>query len=152
VHPVRRRCWSAAVAVAVILLDALPGSAYADAPGQRQVAQQAGNFQGDTLTSRVTVTTSGDTKSSSGTLTAKDTSWTPPPCWYEPYWTAKNFKTVMQAQWSISQNIAASTPRFGLASSPAPPPSPEIAAAQDRYQNGHPYKDFNAAEDGKGMW
>jgi len=58
----------------------------------------------------------------------------------------------MQAQWSIAQNVAASVPQFGSASPSAPPPSPAITAAQDRYQNGHPYKDFNVAEDGKGMW
>ena len=147
---IRRRFWPIAVAIAAVLLSALNGGAHADAPGQIETAKQ-GDVNGNTLTSRVTITTSGDTKSSSGTLAAENTDWTPPPCWYEPYWTAKNLKTVMQSQWSIVQSIAASTPRFGSAPT-APPLPPELMADQNYYQNGHPYKDFNVAEDGKGMW
>ena len=135
---VRRMRWSTVAVVAAVLLSALPGAAYADMPGQRETARQGGNFQGNTLTSRVTVTTSGNAKSSSGTLSAENSDWTPPPCWYEPFFSAKNFKTYMQSLWSMAHSVGGS--------------SASLAAVQNRYQNGQPYKDFNVAEDGKGMW
>ncbi|WP_369391142.1 hypothetical protein AB5J72_28490 [Streptomyces sp. CG1] len=64
--------------------------------------------------------------------------WKPPACWYEPYWKAKDFKTYVEAQWSIYQSVGGA---------PA-----GIADSKARYTGGHPYKDFNADKNDDGMW
>ncbi|MER5972636.1 hypothetical protein ABT112_23390 [Streptomyces sp. NPDC002055] len=61
--------------------------------------------------------------------------WTPPPCWYQPKWTAKQFKAYVEPIWE-----AGST-------------GYEWDAAQrKRYEGGEPYKDFNLDKQDEGFW
>jgi len=106
--------------------------------GSRQ-AKSTGKTSGPLLESKVSFQVEGATqKEDSGPLTSTSVDWNPPACWYEPYWKAKDFKTFMEAQWSIYES-AGGSPKG-------------IADDKARYKNGHPYKDFNARENGDGMW
>ncbi|MCF3125590.1 hypothetical protein IPZ68_38735 [Streptomyces arenae] len=66
------------------------------------------------------------------------TPWSPPPCWYEPYWRARDFKKFMEAQW--------------LMHSAAGGDDVALTADKERLSGGHPYKDFNVAKNADGMW
>lgn len=71
-----------------------------------------------------------------GAVTPAD-NWTPPACWHEPKWTPADFEKEFQKDWSIPH-------ASGVGDA--------YNAAQDHFKNGHPYKDFNKSETGKGMW
>ncbi|MGW3145810.1 MULTISPECIES: hypothetical protein [Streptomyces] len=72
--------------------------------------------------------------SSAGALTST-TSWTPPPCWYAPKYTPKQFQAYVEPIWAVDST--------GYQWD---------AEQRDRYVNGHPYKDFNKDKAGKGFW
>ncbi|MCT7352310.1 hypothetical protein N4P33_08990 [Streptomyces sp. 15-116A] len=104
-----------------------------------QQAKPSGGTSGPLLESRVEFRVDGQSKSDDGgPITSTSVDWDPPACWYEPYWKAEDFKTFMEAQWSIYESAGG---------------EPEgIADDKARYQKGHPYKDFNADKNDKGMW
>lgn len=104
-----------------------------------QTSKTSGTTSGPALESRVSFRVDGKTTSKGGgPITSASVDWEPPACWYEPYWEAKDFKTYMEAQWSIYQSVGG---------------APEgIQDVKSRYKDGHPYKDFNADKNGKGMW
>lgn len=124
------------------LLGACPAVAgdFGGSGAQESDTSTSSNSSGRTLESKVTFKVEGGESSykGSGALTSTSMDWTPPACWYEPYWKAKDFKTFMEAQWSIYTSAG------GAADG--------IAADKARYKGGNPYKDFNADKDDKGMW
>ncbi|MFI0719709.1 hypothetical protein [Streptomyces sp. NPDC021224] len=61
--------------------------------------------------------------------------WTPPACWYQPTYTPEELKKESEGVWSEQS------------------PSWEwISGQKDKYQDGHPYTDFNMDKSGKGYW
>lgn len=61
--------------------------------------------------------------------------WKPPPCWYEPYYTAAQFKAASEQVWSEQS------------------PSWEwISKQKNTYFDGHPYTNFNMAKADQGYW
>lgn len=61
--------------------------------------------------------------------------WTPPPCWYAPKYTPKQFKDTVEPIWEAEST--------GYQWD---------AEQRDRYVNGKPYKDFNLDKAGEGYW
>ncbi|GAB2876728.1 hypothetical protein GCM10027074_50990 [Streptomyces deserti] len=126
------------LAIACTLL--APTVAFAKDPGGSQFDVEGNNDKdgGQTLESRIVF--SGSTgeagaKKSGGFAPVGD--WSPPACWYEPKWTPAEFAKEFEKQWNI-------------------PHASGVGDAYNRsknyYINGHPYKDFNKSETGKGMW
>ncbi|MFJ2771284.1 hypothetical protein [Streptomyces sp. NPDC087300] len=105
-----------------------------------QETETSGESFGQELLSRVAFATEGAPSKArhTGSLTPTGVGWKAPACWYEPYWKAKDFKTFMEAKWSIHKS-AGGNPK-------------DLADVKARYKSGHPYKDFNAGKNGKGMW
>ncbi|MFE9763206.1 hypothetical protein ACFYPC_01520 [Streptomyces sp. NPDC005808] len=100
--------------------------------GSREV-KTGGDSSGPALESRVSFKVEGSAQSEgSGPLTSTSVDWEPPACWYEPYWKAKDFKTFMEAQWSIHESVG--------------------GAAEDIADDKARYKDFNADKNDEGMW
>ncbi len=106
---------------------------------QESETSTSGDASGPALESHVSFKVEGNSKpKDGGPITSTSVDWEPPPCWYEPYWKAKDFKTYMEAQWSIYESVGG---------------APEgIADLKARYKEGKPYKDFNADKNDKGMW
>ncbi|MGW7424770.1 hypothetical protein ACWGJB_32865 [Streptomyces sp. NPDC054813] len=63
------------------------------------------------------------------------TSWTPPACWYAPKYSPADLQAYLEPIWEAGSTGDAWD-----------------ATQRDRYVNGHPYKDFNKDETGKGYW
>lgn len=105
-----------------------------------QESESSGQSYGKNLMSRVVFKAEGGSAKAegSGPLTPAAVDWKPPACWYEPYWKAKDFKTFVEAQWSIYESAGGD--------------AAGIAGDMAHYKGGKPYKDFNAGKNGKGMW
>jgi hypothetical protein len=104
-----------------------------------QNRKPSGSSSGPLLESHVSFKVEGAPQPEhGGPVTSTSVDWEPPACWYEPYWKAENFKTFMEAKWSMYESVGGA---------PA-----GIADAKDRYKNGHPYKDFNVDKNDDGMW
>ncbi|MEV6317391.1 hypothetical protein [Streptomyces sp. NPDC051776] len=100
--------------------------------------EQSGQKQGDALVSKVSFDLSKNSSSpSSGPLTVKSSNWTPPPCWYEPTYTPQQLKK----QHEETKNLPHAS---GLGEA--------IQSFENNYVDGHPYKNYNLAKKGKGMW
>ncbi|MFD3313095.1 hypothetical protein [Streptomyces sp. NPDC058694] len=136
----RRRMVVLALTTIVLSFGTSPAAAGGfDGSGSQQETETSGGSSGPSLESRVSFTVQGGSQpTSSGPLTSTSANWKPPACWYEPYWEAKDFKTFMEAQWSIYESAGGSD--GGTADDKA------------RYKEGEPYEDFNADKNGKGMW
>ncbi|MGW7240388.1 hypothetical protein [Streptomyces sp. NPDC054804] len=63
------------------------------------------------------------------------TSWTPPACWYAPKYSPADLQAYLEPIWEAGSTGDAWD-----------------ATQRDRYVDGHPYKDFNKDETGKGYW
>ncbi|MEV6796462.1 hypothetical protein AB0M87_31775 [Streptomyces sp. NPDC051320] len=63
------------------------------------------------------------------------TTWSPPPCYYAPKYTPIELEAYMRQIWEVGST--------GYEWD---------ATQQDRYVNGHPYKDFNKEKAGEGYW
>ncbi|MFF4539170.1 hypothetical protein [Streptomyces aureus] len=129
-----------AVALAITCALSVPTTAFAKGPGGSQFDVEGNNQQdgGKTLESRIVF--SGSTGGSKGTHSSGFTpvgDWSPPACWYEPKWTPAEFADEFQKEWDIP-NASGVGEAHRL--------------AQEHYENGQPYKDFNKSETGKGMW
>lgn len=105
-----------------------------------QDPETSGQSFGQDLFSKVVFRSEGRSSRGghSGTLTSTATDWKVPACWYEPYWKAKDFKTFTEAKWSMYSSTGGD-PKG-------------IADDKAHYKGGKPYKNFNAAKNGKGMW
>ncbi|MFC9685232.1 hypothetical protein [Streptomyces sp. NPDC056948] len=89
---------------------------------------------------KVTVTTDGGSRSSTGTLTPSNSNWTPPACWYEPSFSPKEIETAVNAWRSIDGFVFR-----GVGNA--------VGDMMDhRYKDGHPYKDYNLDKQGEGMF
>ncbi|MGP3952766.1 hypothetical protein [Streptomyces sp. 7N604] len=132
----------ASLAAYATLVSAHAAVAFEEPAADAGAGKPSGDASGPTLSSRVAFKVKGGKPSSSGPIAPVDTNWSPPPCWYEPYWTAKDFKSVTEAQWSIAESNAKIA---GL-------DAPDYSKTKDRYKNGKPYKDFNVSKQGKGRW
>ncbi|MER7897400.1 hypothetical protein ABTX62_15095 [Streptomyces sp. NPDC096046] len=83
-----------------------------------------------------------------GNVTSSDVSWTPPPCWYAPYLSAKDFKKKMSKDIESTKNSPGMTGTAGAA----------IGEMERHYEDGYGwtdtpgYKDYNIENDGKGMF
>lgn len=72
--------------------------------------------------------------SDAGPLTPR-ADYSPPPCWYFPEYTPAEFAAEEQHKWGLGST------------------GYEWDATQKaKYQDGHPYKDFNSDKEGKGFW
>lgn len=121
---------------------ALSGTqAYADKSkhGEEQ-SSASGGADGDsrTIRSKVQFKVIGgsDAVKKEGGLTPTQGNWTPPPCWYEPYWDAKYFKTYMEALWDM-HDAAGGNPQ-------------DIADDKAHYKRGDPYDNFNPTRTARG--
>ncbi|WP_063792559.1 hypothetical protein [Streptomyces atriruber] len=130
-------CAVAAICLAALLVSPLNARADFSSPAP-ETHEASARTGGQSIASKVAFTIRGAAGTKSpGTLTPT-TTWTPPPCWYEPYWKARDFKKFMQAKW--------------LMHSAAGGDGAELASDQARLNGGHPYKDFNVAKNDDGMW
>ncbi|MEV6313924.1 hypothetical protein [Streptomyces sp. NPDC051776] len=111
-------------------------------PVDKGAVDQGGQSNGSSFASRVTFKVAGEKRTDGGAITSVDYDSTSPPCWYEPYWTAKQFKSVNESQWSVAEAAAK------IAGAEAP----GNREMEDRYKNGEPYKNFNVGKQGRGMW
>ncbi|WP_431681956.1 hypothetical protein [Kitasatospora sp. KL5] len=84
-----RRLAAGPVAAALVAALAVPAAAYDHGGGG------TGTSTGTSITSQVRLTVNSGGGQGVQHLTADDTSWTPPPCWFEPRFTAEQY----QAYW-----------------------------------------------------
>lgn len=91
------------VGTTVALVLGLGGSAYAGVGAETH--EQAGSRSGSSISSRVSVRTEEVPEHEGEPGTLSTPTWTPPPCWYEPLWTARAFRTFMEAQWEIREAV-----------------------------------------------
>ncbi|WP_037911873.1 hypothetical protein [Actinacidiphila yeochonensis] len=73
--------------------------------------------------------------SSKGHALTATTAWTPPPCWMAPVATPQELKAEREGVWA-EESTGYQWDQ----------------AQEDYYVNGHPHKDFEIANAGKGMW
>ncbi|MEU6079271.1 hypothetical protein [Streptomyces sp. NPDC047108] len=128
------------MAIAGTALLIAPGIAHAAGPGGGSVGspKASGEKKGNTIASKIRFDVSkNSSKPSSGPLTVNSSNWTPPPCWYEPKYTPDQLKKEHGKTERLPH-----TSGLGQA----------IERFEDRYVEGHPYKNFNLAKKGKGMW
>ncbi|MEU3465308.1 hypothetical protein ABZ721_35900 [Streptomyces sp. NPDC006733] len=138
-----------ALALAVVAVIAAAGTSYADEdlPKPPTTQQSGGNNNGSVSAGvSITAVTPGATDPGRKQIASVDTSWTPPPCWFGPKYSAKEFKA------EYLKNFHETSPDVhGTAST---------AMGQDlaHYQSGFDYpddkgyKDFNVEQEGKGQW
>ncbi|MFD3586458.1 hypothetical protein [Streptomyces sp. NPDC058683] len=116
-------------------------TAYADLDdhGSNGQTQEHGNSSPDgKLSSTVGVIQYDRSKNGSGSSVGPVTpitSWTPPACWYAPKYSPADLQAYLEPIWEAGSTGDAWD-----------------ATQRDRYVNGHPYKDFNKDETGKGYW
>lgn len=135
-----RRIALALTAAAALAL--VPGTAYAGGkggPGDLGGGkQQHGGEDGQDLSATaggVSYDTSENGSGPSVGHLSPATDWRPPPCWYAPKWTPRQFKDYVEPIWAVDSTGA------------------EWDASQrDRYVNGKPYTNFNLDQTGKGYW
>jgi enoyl reductase len=129
-------------AVAVVAV-ALAPSAYASKSGNEEPPQPpktsaSGSAQGNTITAQVGAIVFDQSKngkgSSAGPVTPV-TDWTPPACWFAPTYTPAQFKDL----WANQRLPYVSDQSF-------------VKSIYDRFQNGHPYTNWNLDKTGQGYW
>ncbi|MER7836716.1 hypothetical protein ABTY98_12570 [Streptomyces sp. NPDC096040] len=115
------------------------GAPTGGAVGSGSDTNASGNSSGDgTLSSTVGVIRYDRSKNGSGGSVGpvtSTTSWTPPACWYAPKYSPAALQAYLEPIWEAGSTGDAWD-----------------ATQRDRYVNGHPYKDFNKDETGKGYW
>ncbi|GHE11710.1 hypothetical protein [Streptomyces alanosinicus] len=117
-----------------------PNLAFATGPGGSQFDLSGENQQGESQTIGSRISFHGATRGSGGGDSGglePMTNWSPPACWYEPKWNPDEFAKHFQEAWDIPT-------ASGVGEA--------YNIAKEHFQNGKPYKDFNKAEAGKGMW
>jgi len=134
-------------AVAAIIL--APTAAYAGHSGDGDAQQEppqppqtsaSGKADGRTISAQVGAVAivfdqSKNGKGSSTGPLAPVTGWTPPACWFAPTYTPAQFKDY----WTKQQLPGNTNQTY-------------VKLICDRYQNGHPYKNWNLDKTGKGYW
>ncbi|MEU3841758.1 hypothetical protein AB0E88_17215 [Streptomyces sp. NPDC028635] len=134
----RRRTAALSVTLSVSAILAT-GTAQADTGfgGSRGDADASAGSKGRTLTSQVTFNVSKNgTGKTTGSLTPVG-DYSTPACWYEPGWTPVEYEQEFKRRWNVGHFSGAAE---------------AYAAEKARYIEGHPYKDFNKAKSGEGMF
>ncbi|MEV0847630.1 hypothetical protein AB0J21_17470 [Streptomyces sp. NPDC049954] len=130
------KSWTVAV---VIMAAMFSGASQARAERERSSVgtTQSATSGPHTITSRVTLTASPhphalSSRTPTGPLTPTTPHWSPPPCWYEPFWTAEAFRTFTEAKWAMHTATGGAPGDF----------------AADRRR----YGDFHTRDERPGMW
>lgn len=127
----RRSAGTLASAILAVLALAVP--AQADFTPGRGVG--GSNDHGTIDASAYAVTYEPASPPASGHPLTASNGWTAPPCWLAPAATPAELKGERESVW------AEGSPGYEW-----------VAGQQDYYVNGHPHKDFEIANTGKGMW
>jgi len=137
-----------AAAAAIVVL--APAAAYADEPGNNDVhptpppsppqTSASGRADGNTISAQVGAVTivydqSKNGKGRSTGPVTPVTNWTPPECWMAPTDTPAQFRDYWTKQF-LPEVSDQST----------------VKLIYDRFQNGHPYKNWNLDKTGQGYW
>ncbi|TGB06025.1 hypothetical protein E2651_23945 [Streptomyces sp. MZ04] len=129
-----------ALVLAAAGISIVPSTAFADGPGggSEGNVEQSGDRKDEEIESVVRFDLSRNGSGpSSGPMAVKSSDWTPPPCWYEPKYTPEQLK----ADHLKTKNLPHAS---GLGEA--------VAAFEKHYVEGHPYKNYNMAKKGKGMF
>lgn len=129
-----RRSATLAAAAAVVLVMAASGTASAKRATGTTVGGGTHHGGIDARAAAYQVTYTPASPPPGHALTAPS-GWTPPACWMAPVATPKELKAEREGVWS--------EPSTG---------SEWDSAQADYYKNGHPHKDFEIPNTGKGMW
>ncbi|MET9758675.1 hypothetical protein ABZ016_06410 [Streptomyces sp. NPDC006372] len=136
-----------AASTLAVAVAAVPSTATA---GGGKGGGEKGSYEGDAEGSskdgviraktKVTVTTGGGSRSSTGTLTPSNSNWTPPACWYEPAFSPKEIQATVKSWRDFDMPFLYGVGDF-------------IGDSLDtRYKDGHPYKNYNLDKQGEGMF
>lgn len=126
-----RRTAALGAAAAVLLVIATAGTASA----KRSTGTTTGGSQDGTLDAGVFAVTYSPASPPAGHPLVATGGWTPPACWEGPVATPASLKTEREGVWGEDST--------GYEWD---------SAQQDYYVNGHPHKDFELANAGKGYW
>jgi enoyl reductase len=126
----RRAAWLAPVAAMVLVL-ACAGAASA----KRGTGTVTGGQHGGTIDATAYSVSYEPASPPAGNPLTSTSGWTPPACWLAPAATPQELKTEREAVWAVD-----STGYMW------------DATQRDYYVNGHPHKNFEIANAGKGMW
>lgn len=128
-----------------LILSAVPSDVVAGG-GRDAGAGTEGNAEGSVqdgvirAKTKVTTSVNGGSRGT-GTLTAQNSSWTPPACWYEPAFSPKEIETTVKAWRSID-----GVPFLGGVGK-------LVGDSLDAYyKDGEPYEDYNLDKQGEGMF
>ncbi|MEE4543181.1 hypothetical protein V2S66_14530 [Streptomyces sp. V4-01] len=136
------------LAVAAVLLAAGTSHAYDDTkkpPAKQQGGDHDRTIDASAAGYRLTYS-SGGPSTTNKPLRSSDVTWTPPPCWFGPKYTAEQFKAEYTT--NFNKELPDVTGTFRTA----------MGMDRDHYANGldYPdekgYKDFNVADNDKGQW
>ena len=140
-----KRCLSIVATAAAMIL--APNAAYAtgwggddELPAQPQPPQTSasGNAHDGMISAQVGAIVFDQSKNGKGSSTGPVTpvtNWTPPACWFAPTYTPAQFKDL----WTKQRLPYVSVPSF-------------VKQMYDRFQNGHPYTNWNLDKTGQGYW
>ena len=93
---------------------------------------------GNQVAARVSFRYSSPGIPGSGPIASVDTNWTPPPCWYQPAYTATEFRDARQGLWSAVVHD---------------PGAPDVARRDISQQNqGYADDNYNIDKEKEGMW
>lgn len=136
------------LAVAAVLLGAGTSHAYDDTKKPPPAKQQGGSHDGtiDVAVAGYSLTYPSGRTPHSKPLHTSDVTWTPPPCWFGPKYSAEQFKAEYTQ--NFNKELPDVTGTFRTA----------MGMDMDHYSKGldYPdekgYKDFNVADNSKGRW
>ncbi|GAA2946876.1 hypothetical protein GCM10011428_77570 [Streptomyces violaceus] len=141
-------CMRTRVGVATALalpLALLPTMAHAGSKTDQgaSLGDAQGGRKGQNITVRTKVQTTvdgapGSTKS--GSLSSTDSNWTPPACWYEPAFSPKEIQSTVKTWRNFDISFF-----YGIGDFIGD-------SLDERYKNGHPYKNYNLDKQGEGMF
>ncbi|MER5969857.1 hypothetical protein ABT112_08990 [Streptomyces sp. NPDC002055] len=86
-------------------------------------------------------TSKNGTGRSTGGLTVSNSNWTPPPCWYAPLWSPKEFEKKTEKEYRDTLNYPGQANYAKRA----------VDEYRQEYKDGK-YKDYNKDKQGDGMW
>jgi enoyl reductase len=129
---------SLATTVAASAVLTLAGPAQAE-PVDDSTPEQDGGQEGQTIHAAVQFDESNNGSGPSvGPLTTTSSTWSPPPCWYEPTWDPAGLREHAEEHWDLTGQQGHAAAALGW--------------MWDHYDEGNPYTNFNAERAGDGMW
>ncbi|MFJ7050513.1 hypothetical protein ACIQU7_02250 [Streptomyces albidoflavus] len=129
-------------ATVLTLLSAAAAAAAGGLPGEKF---PEGGRKGEDVYAQVEVikydTSKNGNGAAAGPVSAVQTDWSPPPCWYAPKWSPDELSDYYQRLYN------------GMRNDPGMPPDAASQWNEERrnYIDGD-YEDFNREKDGEGMW